>query len=432
MNSLLFDQSHFPSLDSEISSIPAWCLTPGEGRIIHRFFDTCPISPSGRYLAAFRFPFEDRLNEPGEEGEVVLIDLLGGSERVVARTSGWEFQLGANLNWGKDDHSLLFNDVDTPSWQPLLVKLDPLRGTSERIPGGVYHVSPDGRFAAAASLEKMARTQRGYGVSIPPERIGRNIGTPNDDGLFITDLETGERRLVLSLAEAVRAIPELDEKHLTDWEIYGFHTKWSPTGDRILFTIRRFPVEGPHRFDLLHAWHPEQALRFDVLTLRPDGSDLKNAVPAARWEAGGHHINWFPNGRKLSMNLGGFGDNLRFLSVNLDGSDLTPLLSDTIGSGHPTLHPNGRLLLTDAYAHEPVAFADGSVPLRALDLSTGREECLLRIGAVTNPLPHRALRVDPHPAWDREWRHFVFNGVLPGENTRRVFLADPHSILDRE
>ncbi|HEX9959237.1 MAG TPA: hypothetical protein VGA96_18345, partial [Fibrella sp.] len=70
------------------------------GRVIHRFFDTSPLSPSGRYLALFRFPQETRSPKPGEVGEVILVDRQTGQERVVAQSRGWEMQLGANVQWG--------------------------------------------------------------------------------------------------------------------------------------------------------------------------------------------------------------------------------------------------------------------------------------------------------------------------------------------
>ncbi|MEX0655719.1 MAG: hypothetical protein WD534_08725 [Phycisphaeraceae bacterium] len=133
------------------------------------------------------------------------------------------------MNWGQDDHTLVFNDVDTDTWTPQLVRLDPLTGESEKTPGGVYHVSPDGRYAVAASTERMRRTQHGYGVLLPDEHVPVNIGAPDDDGLFLTDLHTGERQLILPLSEAFHALPDLQEQSLDDWQIYGFHSKWAPT-----------------------------------------------------------------------------------------------------------------------------------------------------------------------------------------------------------
>jgi len=406
----------FPRYTDHDPQVPVWCVTPGVGRCIHRFFDTPPFSPSGRYLAVLRLPFEDRLPAPGDTAEVVLVDLAEGGERVVATTAGWETQLGANLNWGPDDHTLLFNDVDTDAWTPQLVRLDPLTGKREQTPGGIYQASPDGTWCSSSSMERMRRTQFGYGVMLPDDRVPRNIGAPDDDGLFITHTETGERKLVFSLADAAKLIPELDGVDLADWEIHGFHSKWNAAGDRLIFTVRRFLKTDREPWDMIG-----KGLRFDVFTLRPDGSDPHNAVPAVAWANGGHHINFFPDGEHLSMNLKAFGDGLRFFQVRCDGWGLRPMLYHTPGSGHPTVHPDGRHILTDTYAHEPTACGDGSVPLRWVDRQTGDETVLVRIHARVGD--HAGpLRVDPHPAWDRAWRYVAFNGVTT--NTRRVFVMD--------
>ncbi len=83
---------HFPfPLVKEFSQIvPVYCITPKTGRTIHRFFDTSPISPSGRYMALFRMPQEEKTPCPGEIGEVIVVDLKTGEEQIVATTAGWE------------------------------------------------------------------------------------------------------------------------------------------------------------------------------------------------------------------------------------------------------------------------------------------------------------------------------------------------------
>ncbi len=427
MSALVSDRldAHFPRYEAHDPAVPVWDLTAGERGCLHRFFDTWPISPSGRYAAVFRTPFEDRLPSAGDMGHVLVIDLEEGGRRVVAETRGWEPQMGCNLNWGADDHTLIFNDLDVETWTPQIVRLNWSSGARATVPGGVYHVSPDGRYAAAASMDRMCRTQRGYGVVVPEDRIGRNIGAPEDDGLFITDLETMDRRLVFSLRDAAAAIPELRDAPLEPWEIYGFHVKWSPDGQRLIFTIRRFPVDQPERFDLNSK---RGLLRFDVLTLRPDGTDVHDAVPAPRWEHGGHHINWYPDSRQLSMNLGGFGQGLRFVRVDYDGTDLRPIFDDVMGSGHPSIHPDGRHLISDTYAHEETSYGDGSIPLRWIDLQTGAEQAIVRMHSKVEPQNHGALRVDPHPIVDRSGHWVAFNGVA--DNTRHVFLADLRPLLD--
>ena len=74
---------HFPRYTEDSPEVPIWCLTPHSNHLIHRFFDTSPLSPSGRYLAAFQLPDHDAPPKPGDRGNVVLVDLQTGEERIV-------------------------------------------------------------------------------------------------------------------------------------------------------------------------------------------------------------------------------------------------------------------------------------------------------------------------------------------------------------
>jgi hypothetical protein len=92
------------------------------------------------------------------------------------------------------------------------------------------------------------------------------------------------------------------------------------------------------------------------------------------------------------------------------------------------MHPNGRHVLSDAYTTEPVSFGDGTAPIRLIDLLTSTDTALVRIR--TEPLAERArgaLRVDPHPAWDRSHSHIAFNACPEGR--RQVFVADLRGAL---
>ena len=112
----------FPRYTEYDPLVPVVCVTPDLPGCIHRFFDTSPISPSGRYLAVFQMPFEDRRPEPGEWAGSVLSIWRRREARVVAETCGWEPQMGANINWGGSDHELFFNDVDTDDLAAILVE----------------------------------------------------------------------------------------------------------------------------------------------------------------------------------------------------------------------------------------------------------------------------------------------------------------------
>ncbi len=74
----------FPRYTDFEPKVPVWCVTPDRGGCMHRFFDPSSISPSGRYLSVFEMPFEDRHPDPGEAGDVCVVDLETGTSTVVA------------------------------------------------------------------------------------------------------------------------------------------------------------------------------------------------------------------------------------------------------------------------------------------------------------------------------------------------------------
>lgn len=417
----------FPAYTEFDPLVPVWCVTPGKGGCLHRFFDTSPISPSGRYLAVVRFPFEDHKPLPGDKCQIVVVDLEKGSEHVVAESSGWEPQMGANLNWGGSDHELYFNDVDTQTWKPFAWKFDFLTGQRQRMEGTVYHASPDGKWLISANMSTMRKTQPGYGVCLPDDTVRWNIGLRDDDGFYLTDTASGKCRLLLSTREAfTRAHPAILMDDPQRYEIYGFHSKFNPQGDRLMLSLRWFPAADKPLWDAFKNCGPK--VRFAWVTMKLDGSELHCAVGPEQWEKGGHHGTWFPDGQRISMNLDiNREGRMRLVQVQADGQDLRMMRSDLYGSGHPTVHPDGRHLLTDTYTHEPAAYGDGTIPLRWIDLTNGTEKAAVRINA-QQPYNDVTLRIDPHPAWDRSWRYVTFNAFVGG--TRRVFIADMQKLLE--
>jgi hypothetical protein len=416
--------AEFPRYVAFAPRVPVYCVTPGRPGSIHRFYDSSPFSPSGRYLAVTQLPFEDRMPLPGEAAEVVVIDLATGEASTVAETRGWDTQLGAHVQWGGDDRTLLFNDMDTRDWTPFGVRMDPLNGERHRLDGTVYAVSPDGRWSAGPCLLRTARTQRGYGVVVPGDRIPENRGAPASDGIYVTNLASGETRLLVSTADIfASAFPAASRKQYERGDFYGFHVKWNPQGTRLLFVLRWIP----------RTWLPwmrkKKYRRLNVITLDAKGSNPRIAVPDTLWRKGGNHPNWCPDGERILMNLNAEGDGLRFARIRFDGSGLETLSRAFTGSGHPTLHPDGHHILTDAYPHESVAYGDGTTPIRWLDLRRSEETALLRIRTRSDFESRQlALRVDPHPAWDREFRRIAFNACPDGR--RQVFVAALDGVLD--
>lgn len=418
--------SSFPFYTNFAPAVPVRCLSPNVKNVIHRFFDTSPLSPSGRYLAVFQLPEKDDFPRPGDRCGIYVIDLPTGETKKVWETAGWEYQLGANINWGESDHQLIFNDVDTSCWQPHAVVLDPFTGVWRKLEGTIYHASPDGRFIVSANLRSMRRTQGGYGVILPDDRVPYYKGPVSDDGVWLTEVATGKTRLMISIREAAERT--LTAERLTEYErkeVYAFHTKWSPDGSRLMFSLRFFPDEKGKMFCSMY--HYGKGLRYDVFSIKPDGSDLHLAIPADQWDKGGHHTTWKPDSSGFTMNLKLDGKNMRICQCGLDGSGLSTIGSFA-GSGHPSFHSDRRWGITDSYRFEPLAYNDGkTVPLRLFDLKELREKVLIRMDVKT-PGDERSIdfRLDPHPVWADHFSAMFFNGMYNG--VRAVFIANMEKI----
>ncbi|WP_207955354.1 hypothetical protein [Segetibacter sp. 3557_3] len=381
-------------------------------RVIHRFFDTSPLSPSGRYLALFRMPYENKSPRAGDAGEVVLIDMKTGKESVVAQSRGWEVQLGANVQWGKSDRELLFNDVDTTTWKAYCVVLNPQTGKARKLDGTIFMASNDGKKIASYNLVNSIYAQVGYGVIIPKNLVKKNLGPVDNDGIYITDIASGKTKRIVSIEDIYeKTTPSIAISNPRDYEYYCFQVKWNPQGTRLLTTVQWSPIGGGPR------------LR-SVITMRPNGTDIHTAITPEQWAKGGHHINWMPDGEHLSMNLNIDGkEGLELISVKYDGTGLKSVFSP--GSGHPSFHPKALpLIITDAYPDEPITKRNGTVPLRLLHTDTNREENIAEV-FVSNT--NGEFRIDPHPAWDKSGRFVIFNGYVG--NTRNVFVADLKKIL---
>ena len=403
--------------------VPARVVTSGEGRTLHHFFDKSPVSPSGRWIALLRIPYEDRRAQPGDASDVILVDLVSGKERVVARTCAWEHQIGACVMWGRDDSELYFNDMRPGEWKPFLVRLNPETGMRREYPGGAFCISPDGRQAAGYNLLTVRRMNfYGYGAAVPESVMPVNGAEPEDDGLFVIDLETGERRLLKSIAAFFRETMAADERRaLAGAGSYGFQVKWSPDGEWLLFVVvqalnRESPGCGKTRW------------RRMVFSCRRDGSEAHLALPWREWARGGHHLNFHPDSRRVTMNLMGDGGRLRIKAFDVFGKKPELFCGDRPGSGHPSVSPDGRHLVTDAYLGEPVASPDGTVPIRLIDLQTLKETEIARVCTVTGEAyANGELRCDPHPAWSRDGKTIALNAMIGG--TRRVVLLDVSSLV---
>src|SRR5690606_11287968 len=199
------------------------------------------------------------------------------------------------------------------------------------------------------------------------------------DGVMVTNIATGKCRMVTTISDIVAQLDYLKQERFSGGDFYLFHTKWSPDEQRIMLVLRWTPAQ--KRVWWVRKAKPasKKTMRKFVITVSADGTDPRIAINDQQWAQGGHHPNWCPDSKSVMMNLNARGDGLRFVRASIDGGEPELLHPTAEGSGHPSLHPSGRFLLTDAYPGEAAGFGDGTVPIRLIDLQSGNEKTIVRI-----------------------------------------------------
>ena len=414
--------------------VPITRITPDDGFYLHTFYDVCPWSPSGRYLAVTRFPYQGKKPQWGDSAEVCIIDVKEHRIKRVYQTKAWSFQLGANVQWavGSSDQYVYTNDII--GGIPVCVRIDIGTGEATAYAGSKYDIAPDGKSVISANLLNMNIHQ--YGYAVPDGPTGKPVPFTLEDrmreGLWHTDLLTNKKKLLVGMDRFFEASE--DKEQYSGAIGYLFHSKYNRQNTRILQVFR--------------AQIDNKGRNASLFSMDTEGGRLKQCLTAERWNqparlgGSGNHPNWHPDGEQIIMNCVptwlGFKDML-FCSFRFDGSDFKVLSERNLGSGHPSVDISGKYLLTDAYPKQSYAGSGGGeVAIRLINLLNDSE---LRICTIPNDvgggirqsvLEDREAggsqyKLDPHPAWSRDGRQICFNGAPQGR--RQVFTADLKTIL---
>lgn len=393
---------------SETCSVPLTRITPDDGYYVFTYFDVCPFSPSGRYLATTRLPFQDRIPVLGDTADVCVIDLEEQAIQTVYTTKSWGYQTGALLNWGTTDHHLYTNDV--VDGRAVCVRINLESGKTTAFSGPMYNIAPDESCVIGFPLELMDISQPGYGVPCKDPKNPQRLppGASQDQGIWKTDLRTNKCSLLVSLADVAARLPGPLPRE--DGTFYFWHAKFNRQGTRIMQVLRcLFPDN----------WGARNPTTF---SFNPDGSDITYLPFTHAWDAKGGHSNWHPDGEHLLRNVIEPDGAQRYCQVRADGTKRTILSDRLTGGGHPSLEPTGRYIVTDARS-------DDRIVLLLSDLETHQERELCSLPTFEKErLKDTVLRLDGHPVWSRDYKKVCFQAVHQG--ARQLYIADLSDDID--
>ena len=234
-------------------------VTPADRHSYFGYYDKFPWDVTGRYLLALEPSFIDRPPTGDDVVRIGMVDLQDNKRWIpLAESRAWNWQQGIMLHWLHTDPEclIIYNDREGDRFVSKVMNV--FNGKTRTLPRPVYCIRPDGKQALSVNFARIARTRPGYGYEGLPDP-GKGNPAPEDDGIWAMDLETGENKLIISLAQAASLSPKDNWEGCEHW---FNHLQYCTDGSRFLF---------------LHRWkRPDGNWRETrLLTAKPDGSDVR-------------------------------------------------------------------------------------------------------------------------------------------------------------
>ena len=223
-------------------------LTSGEK---HHFFGyigqclTIPWSADGRYILGLEIDRIDRLPTPQEFATVILVDTEKNNKIIrLDRCHAWNPQQGTMFYWHprKPKTQFFFNDRDVETGKVFTVLYDIEKKKRVReyrfddTPMGNGGVAADGSAFLAINYGRLARLRLVTGY---PEALdwSKDEIAPANDGIFVVDIETGKKRLLVSYRQLEKKI-KLRNPRFEHSGLFINHTLWNRHGNRVYFFAR--------------------------------------------------------------------------------------------------------------------------------------------------------------------------------------------------
>ncbi len=205
-------------------------ITPDDG--MHYFFgyyDMRAVS-EGRHLA-LRVPFMDRLPEKDDEAEVGYL-----KDRVftpIAKTTAWNFQQAAMQQWHPYDKNTVYYNAFIDG-KCVAVTHNILTGEKKYAQKPAACISPDGKWGLSVNFGRIFAFRPGYGYAGYVDEYA-DIARPQEDGVFLVDMETGKARLLVNYVEiGNKSGFAEDEKILVN------HITFNTKSDKYCMLVRNF------------------------------------------------------------------------------------------------------------------------------------------------------------------------------------------------
>jgi len=355
------------------------------------------FSANERYVTVLETDIRYELPDENDPATLGLVDLKTNKFIPLTQTRAWNFQQGCMAHWlgTSPDSLIIYNDFRGGKYVSVVMNVH--SGKEIRTyPWPVSAVSPDGKKALSINFSRLRLTRPDYGYGGEGQDSKKEIPLPQDDGLFLTDLEKGSSELLVSLDRIKDLVPPLKEGSIAWFN----HTLFSRKGSKIFWLSRQ--MDGKARITT-------------SLTINTDGTDLRRCFPD-NWA--GSHYDWL-NDDQLMVTANWEGKQYAHVLFTIGKQDYKRLGNGLLDyDGHGTFSPDEKWMVTDSYP------AGGTREQRIylMDMQT---EAVLPLGRYVQPAEYTGFwRCDIHCRWSPKGDMIGFNSTHSGRRQVYIFKLD--------
>ncbi len=201
------------------------------------YYDLQPFDRANKRHLAHRTAFADRIPNKNDVVELGYIDLDSKAFHKLAESHAWNFQQGALLQWF-DDTSIIYNDFRDGSCCSVIQDID--TGAERVLCAPLAHLSADRKWGLSINFPRVWDFRPGYGYCNTKDPYFDETA-PENDGIFLVDIEKNTSRLIFSYRQLAQAFPE---QPFCDMKLVVNHITFNPSANRFLFLLRNFPEPG--------------------------------------------------------------------------------------------------------------------------------------------------------------------------------------------
>ena len=373
-----------------------YTLADGKNPTFFGYHDKTPFSLDGTKLLAMSISSDDAKAE--SEGNFMKVGyfrkaLSGEFENKfvpVDHTYTWCYQQGCMLQWNpiNPNEEIIFNTLINGVYGAIVFNVITRQRIKEFI-YPIYSIDPKGKFAATLNFSRLGRLRPGYGYGLFEDNSIIETASGND-GLFIFDLHSMKKQLLVSLAELAHDVSDKNCQH------YINHATFSPNGSRLIFFHLWTKADINQRF--------HRVCEVEVLTGK------WRIIESSRILS---HYCWKNEQSILGTTIDSQGK-WKYTLYDLVANSRKDLFQSPYNDGHPMYHPfNDDVFVTDTYP-------DRWNEQKLLVYNTNSNKHKL-VGKFFSPFKYSGqVRCDLHPRWDREGDYLAIDSTHDGRRQMKI------------